>query len=238
MRGRKNVPKNVLENSESKPVEVSGALRNATGKPSTKSERRAGTHHHEIIATDAEWAAWNKLADAEHLTMAGWVRRSLRLTALQKGVTVPLPYLAPDTVEPPPQDVVHTRVPAGRISEADVHKWIATNIRRRRRELSLFQRDLARRVGLARAVMTRIESGNTNRISLVALLRIANALRMTLADLVTEPQDMGPLTKKTRGHRTSGKPQETVTIRQPLETERAILRGMEVELGFKFDPET
>jgi transcriptional regulator with XRE-family HTH domain len=66
---------------------------------------------------------------------------------------------------------------------------VGSEVARRRRELNMSQAELARRLGIKQVTMTTYETGRCA-FSLYLLLRIANMLKVSLADLI------GPAVRK------------------------------------------
>lgn len=75
----------------------------------------------------------------------------------------------------------------------DVAQYIAVNARRVKGLRFLTDIEVARRMGCKRAFVTRILQAAFPSLTVPVLLRLANALDVTLAELVSRPDDMSLL---------------------------------------------
>lgn len=66
----------------------------------------------------------------------------------------------------------------------DIHK-IGTNIAAKRRKLNLSQEQLAELAGVSSNYMARIERGEVKNFSAINLLKIANALKVSIDELIS-----------------------------------------------------
>lgn len=84
------------------------------------------------------------------------------------------------------------------VTTQDVSDWIAVNVRRRKVLRLLCDSDIARRMGCKRPFVTRILGADYPCMTLKRMLRIAKAMDMTLAELVSRPDDMSLLKQDRR----------------------------------------
>jgi transcriptional regulator with XRE-family HTH domain len=206
--------------------------RRKRGKPSTL------TRVHGITVEAHDWDAWCELAAKQNLSTAEWLRQAGREAAARGGVI-------PERPRPPPAHVVPPVLIArrGHIAPVEVSKWLAVNIRREKRKRLLIDVDLAKRTGLTRETITRLQSGkwqqqrhNQQNRTLALLVSLANALGITPAELLTQPQDMSLLFEKGVGALAYRERQEAREKRlAALSAPKRALAELEESLGFQFD---
>lgn len=77
----------------------------------------------------------------------------------------------------------------GKLTRKELVRWIAINIRRVKRVRLLTQTDIARRTGYSTMAINDITNQRAISLSLEQCVRIANALGMTMAELMSRPDD-------------------------------------------------
>ena len=72
----------------------------------------------------------------------------------------------------------------------EVQSWLGTNVRRIKQVRMLTIRDIARRMNISQKCVDTIWNRQDHLMNLSTLVRLANALEVTLAELVSRPDDM------------------------------------------------
>ena len=79
------------------------------------------------------------------------------------------------------------------MDELPIRREFGRRVRRRRLALDLFQKDLARQIGMPPAQLSRLEKGGYRSINIAKLIQLADALHTSTDYLLARSDDPGPV---------------------------------------------